>query len=256
MPSFRRVAVVAALASLAPMPAPAQDADRPALDLRAEYLGCPGVRGRYVALVEPGRGALVLSGHEFPGAAEAGSATGGRFQTTVAGYGAVDVALAPEGLIWALHDRALGADFAGCLAFDKDRFTWESDLLTYVRYLAEELLLPANRWDPAISSLAVGTRTVRLEVSRPGRDMAVLEGVEGGMLGYGSVSDPVRYFVLPTILGGADPAVLVRILVNRGSAFEPGATTELATALVPPDGTPVTAASDPVFTLRLLAIEP
>lgn len=251
-----RLLTVAALA-LVGLPATAQDpAARPALDLRAEFLGCPGVRGRYVVLLEPGKGALVLSTAAFPGGRAAGSATGGRFQAAVAGYGAVDVALAPEGEVWALHGRGVDAGVTGCLAFDKDRFTWESDLLTYVRYLAEELLAPAHAWDPAITSLVVGTRTVRLEVTRPGRDMAVLEGVEGGMLGYGSLSDPVRYFVLPTVLGGPEPAVLARVLVNRGAAFEAGATTEIATALVPADGTPVTTPSDPAFSLRLLAIEP
>lgn len=236
--------------------AQAAPATRPELDLRAEYLGCPGVRGRYVVLTDPGRGGLVLSAREFPGAHAIGSAAEGRLQATVPGYGAIDVALASDGEVWGLADRALDAELAGCLAFDKDQFTWASDLLTYVRYLAEELLAPAHRWDPAITSLSVGTRTVRLEVTRPGRDTATLEGVEGGMLGYGSLSDPVRYFVLPTVLGGADPPVLVRVLVNRGTAFEAGATTELATALVPADGTPVTTASDPAFTLALLAIEP
>ena len=253
-----RASTAQALVCLAASAAGAQDATsaRPALDLRAEYLGCPGVRGRYVVLIEPDRGGLVLSTREFPGGRRAGSAAAGRFQATVDGYGALDLALAPEGEIWVLPDPALDAGISGCLAFDKDRFTWASDLLTYVRYLAEALLVPAHRWDPAITSLAVGTRTVRLEVTRPGRDTAVLEGVEGGMLGYGSLTDPVRYFVLPTILDGQDTPVLVRILVNRDHAFEAGATTELATALVPADGTPVTTATDPVFTVRLLAVEP
>ncbi|MEZ5333128.1 MAG: hypothetical protein R2991_14015 [Thermoanaerobaculia bacterium] len=258
MQSLRRAAIAIVLLGGALLPALAAQpgASRPAIDLKAEYLGCPGVRGRYVVLLEPGRGGVVLSGGEFPGAQRVGAAAGGRFQGAVSGYGTVDVALAPDGEIWALPDRTLDAGLSGCLAFDKDQFTWQSDLLTYVRYLADELLVPANRWDPAITSLAVGTRTVRLEVTRPGRDTAVLEGVEGGMLGYGATTDPVRYFVLPTVLGGAAPPVLARILINRGTAFEAGATTELATALVPADGTPVTTASDPVFTLRLLAIEP
>lgn len=254
-PRHLRPLVTAALACVC-LAAHAQETLRPPLDLQAEYLGCPGVRGRYTVLLEPGRGGLVLSRSEFPGAKHVGVAAGGRLQAAVGGYGTLDVALAPDGDVWALPDRSLEAGLSGCLAFDKDQFTWKSDLLTYVRYLADELLVPANRWDPAITSLAVGTRTVRLEVTRPERDTAVLEGVEGGMLGYGATTDPVRYFVLPTVLGDSDPPVLARILVNRGTAFEAGATTELATALVPADGTSVTTASDPAFTLRLLAIEP
>ncbi|MEZ5332509.1 MAG: hypothetical protein R2991_10755 [Thermoanaerobaculia bacterium] len=119
-------------------------------------------------------------------------------------YGTVDVALAPDGEIWALPDRTLDAGLSGCLAFDKDQFTWQSDpadLRALSGRRAPRSRQPLESPGDHVAGSGHPDRASRS--ARPGRDTAVIEGVEGGMLGYGATTDPVRYFVLPTVLGAA-----------------------------------------------------
>jgi hypothetical protein len=195
---------------LAPLPAAAQ---RPALEGSGD---CAGVTGRYLASLAGGT-ATVLSAAEFPGGRAVSPA---------------DLGIpSPTGALWRMTVPGFVAQASGCLAFDKDRFTWPGDLATYVQYLVRELLVPAQQLDPALRTLTVRERTVRLEVQRAQQDTAVIAGPEGAMLGYGRLDDPERYFFLPVLLDDGD-TVLVRILRNQGAPFGEHATLALGVVLL------------------------
>jgi hypothetical protein len=205
-------------------------ATRPAIDGSGD---CAGVSGRYLASLRNGS-ATVVSAAPFPGgkpgaAGDPAPSPGTTWRTTIPGF-------APEA--------------SGCVAFDKDLFTWPGDLATYVEYLIRELLLPAQQLDPELATLAVRDRTVRLAVERAQRDQAVLSGPEGAMLGYGALADEERYFFIVVLLGDGDTA-LVRILRNRGQPFGERATTPIGFALLRGDAW-VDSAAGPGFRLRRL----
>lgn len=227
---MNRAAVLGLLALLAAPPA--ATAQRPSLDGAGP---CAGVSGRYLTALEGGT-ATVLSAAEFPGGQP----------VSVDDVGVVS----PSGGLWRFRVPGFVAGASGCVAFDKDLFTWPGDLATYVQYLVRELLLPAQALDPMLATLAVRDRTVRLEVQRPERDTAVLVGPEGAMLGYGKLDDPERYFFLPVLLGEGDSA-LVRILRNQGDPFGERATDAIGIALLRGDEW-VASDAGPGFRLRRL----
>jgi hypothetical protein len=205
---------------------------RPAIEGTGD---CAGVFGRYLASLRDGK-ATVISAAPFPGGQTADAATG-------------DSSPAP-GPIWRMMIPGFAPEPTGCVAFDKDLFTWPGDLATYVEYLLRELLLPAQQLDPTLRTLAVRDRTVRLAVERAHRDAAVLSGPEGAMLGYGSLDDEERYFFL-AVLPGDEDTMLVRILRNQGQAFGERATTPIGFVLLRGDAW-VESPAGPGFRLRRL----
>lgn len=208
---------------------------------------CEPLTARFVALLDGDGSGVVLSGSAFPGAHRVAVSSTGLLVDGASTYPEARVYGASEGEIWLLRGRELGPA-RGCLGFDKDRFTWASDVLTYVSYLAQ-LLEQARTIDPSQSTLLVSGRRVELEVSRPGRDRALLRGVEGGMLGYGRKEDEVRYLFVPVLLGADGDTMLLQVLRNRGSAYGKLATESLAWVMV--DGSePVVVPTDPSFEVR------
>jgi hypothetical protein len=248
VPAFVLLGFLAAVAGASAQP------PRPRLAI-LDDVECAGLSGRFVALVDFERGGLVLSAARFPGGRSAGRSQDGSFARAVAGFESVRLGLeagAPDGDIWFTTDPTL-TQANGCVAFDKEHFTWESDLLTYTRYLAG-LLAEAQRIEPARTGLWVGERTVRLEVSRPGVDRATLAGPEGAMLGYGSLSAPERFVFVPVPLGAAGDRVLLRVLRSEGEAFGGKPMQHLGWTIVR-RGEDVKAATEPPFVVRLVAVE-
>lgn len=155
-------------------------AERPRLVVR-DAGACGEVAGRYVALLEEHRG-LVVSAGAFPDGSPIGTARGGKLAGELRGYGRVELSVEPEDEVYGIaFEPAASPAPVGCVAFDKDRFTWASDLLTYVRYLADELLAAAQKIDPSRASLEVRDRKVRIEVSRPGQAKRTLARPREGL---------------------------------------------------------------------------
>lgn len=249
---FRDLALL--LAALASLAVPLAGAERPRLAI-LDDVECAGLSGRYVALLDSERGAVVLSAAAFPGGKVAGKTSGSSFTSQVGGFDNVRLGLeagTPDGSVWALQDRSLQTA-RGCVAFDKDQFTWASDLLTYVRYLAG-LLAEAQRLDPARAGFWVGDRTVRLAVSRPGVDRATLAGPEGAMLGYGSAGAPERWVFVPVPLGASGDTVLLRVLRSEGEAMGAKPMQHLGSVLLRGDQE-VTTTTEPAFVVRVVAVE-
>jgi hypothetical protein len=233
--------LLASVATGAPAPA-----ERPPIELTGDS-ACGTLSARYVALLESDGGGVILSAAPFPDSSAVDVDAEGRPAEPIASRGALRFAGAAT-QIHVLRGREIAGGAVGCVGFDKDRFTWASDLLTYVRYLAG-LLREAQRLDPGQRALLVSDRIVRLEVRRPGGDFAVLEGVEGSMMGFGSASDEVRYFFVPVLLGASGQSVLVNVLRNRGAAFAEGGMEHLTWVLLEASE-PVSTATDPPLTLQ------
>ncbi|MDH3522530.1 MAG: hypothetical protein OES32_03000 [Acidobacteriota bacterium] len=198
---------------------------------------------------------LVVSGTEFPDARRVGLVESGAMSVEVDGQGRWAAAAAPDGPLWGVVDRVLPATNPACLAFrHKDRFTWASDLSTYVRYWAGEVLPAIRALDPSVDRLEISDRTVRLEVEQPGVGRAVLAGVEGGMLGFGRLEDPERFLFLPVVLNEATGRVAVRVMRIRGTAFGQGGTETLGWALADASEPSVTE-TEPRFRLRVAGVE-
>lgn len=243
IPRFPKALAVMTILFAAPVVA-----ERPPIEI-TDGSRCATVAARYVALLEDDGNVLVLSAAPFPGSHVVPLSEERALVEPISGHPEVGVS-GDAAQVHGLEGREISSGVSGCIGFDKDRFTWASDLLTYVSYLAG-LLREAQRLDPAQRSLVVSDRTVKIEVRRPGGDFAVLEGVEGSMLGFGRPTDAQRYFLVPVLLGPTGDAMLVHVLRNEGAAFGERATGHFAWVLLTGDEATSTA-TDPPLTIRRL----
>lgn len=217
--------------------------------------GCEGTSGRYVAWLRGSEPGLVISSAEFPAARSVpldergalGEAAPGLVQPS-----AKPLTITGADPVWVLGLPAEVATLEGCIAFDKDRFTWEGDLVSYVRYLAG-LLAAAQEIDPAVRTLTVGRRTVALEVGQADGRRVRLRGPVGAMQGLGRWSDPVRHFFLPVLVGPGEDRVLVRILRNQGEPFGSRSTEGIGWVLLAGDES-VVSPTEPAFEVRLVEV--
>ncbi len=251
---MRSIAMAVLLAAALAVPVTAQEG-RLGLTGPAEITRCGEVpvTGRIVAFVAPGGALVVLGGAPFPGGQQLGSlAPGGEAggdEIAVPGVGSVR--LAGRGPVWGLIDRTLGPGRPACLGFDKERFTWTSDLLTYVHWMAREVLwrLP----EAAGRSLTVGDRRVTLEVSGPGLRAIELETVEGGTIGLSLPGSEARLLFMPLVLDADGGRVAVKILDPTGELFDAAPAAELA--FVEAGSTaPVPIGTAPPVALRLVSV--
>jgi hypothetical protein len=213
---------------------------RPPLSLGGDSspAGCAGASGRYVALLVPGEGLLVLSRADFPGAVRVGAVSGGRLDARVAGVGSWTLAVdGEEGPVWGLFDRLdLAGAPPGCIAFDKDRFTWEDDLLTYVRWIVQEAFLPLPRAirDGALP-FVVSDRTVRIRAGFPGQGSIDLEGKEASTLAFRAPDGGPTYLLRPFVVDAAVRLLAVQVAVTDGAVLGPSDKQEIGTLVVGPE---------------------
>jgi len=187
--------------------------------------GCPSVEGAFVALLDPGRGMLLLSAAPFPGGQVIGDARGS----------AIDVAL-PGTAIWKL-DRAgsssgqvplwgarypfLSVSGRGCVAFDKQHWSSEGDLVTYLRWLVEEIyfeLPPDERLRRP--DFRLSDRQVSLRVERSGYGAIRLAGKEGSTLACRYADSGRVYLFMPFVLDEPNGRVAVKVAFTDGSYFD------------------------------------
>ena len=94
--------VLVALAGSSPSGADERGSRTP-LEVRDGASGCPGVSGAFVALLDPSRGMLLLSGSAFPGGEEVPAPVGGPLRV---GTWSVEEVASPSGsgsLWWAQY---------------------------------------------------------------------------------------------------------------------------------------------------------
>jgi hypothetical protein len=225
--TFRRIAALALLAA----PAAAGWAEatlRPEIVVADSASGCPSVAGSFVVLLDPDRGMLILSGAPFPGGHAAGDARGSAM--TLALGGGRDWALDRAGSslgqapLWAARYPFLATRGSGCVGFDRERWSSEGDLVTYARWLVEEIYLdmPAEerRRRP---DLRLGDRELNLRVEREGYGAVQLAGKEGSTLACRYEDSGRIYLFLPFIVDESAERVAVKVAATDGSYFDTSA---------------------------------
>lgn len=230
---------------------------RPNLRVADASQDCPLISGSFVALLDPERGMLLLSGASFPGGRRVGEVDGralraelGSAPWTVAAVGINGGSSVVWGDLLPFRTRPV----AGCVAFDRDRFSSEGDLATYVSWLVEEIYggLPAEERS-RFPAFRLGHCEVRLEVQLEGYAPMTLAGREGSTLAFRVPGGGRTFLLLPVILDEVGGRVAVRVSHTDGDYF--------SSAEKPLVGTVVVAAGlastvgDPPFEIRLRGID-
>ena len=117
---------------------------RPQIVVADAASGCPSVAGAFVAMLDPARGMLLLSAAPFPGGHVAGDARGSAMTVAVPGANwQLDRIGSNQGQVplWGARYPFLAASGRGCVGFDKQFWSSEGDLVTYMRWLVEEIYL-------------------------------------------------------------------------------------------------------------------
>lgn len=191
--------------------------ERPLLRVADPERACPGVEGTFVAILSPEQGMLLCSAAPFPGSRDLGAPSQNGTLTVTAselgGWRLTEVqapGMPPR--IWGNVYPFRNQGAVGCVGFDKQRFSSEGDLVSYLRWLTEEVYLKLDeqarsRW-PA---LELHSRTVRLQVARAGLERLHLPVREGAPQAV-RLGEEERLFILtPFVLDADVPWVAVKL---------------------------------------------
>ncbi len=217
-PLLARIILAALLCAAAAGPPP------PRVEVHGSAAGCPEVTGRFVVVLDAGRGMLLMSTESFPGAR--------RIERT--DDGGLRVAESP-GSAWSVQarrtdgaaDRLWGNVYPfvehpanGCVAFDRTRFSSEGDLVTYARWLAEKIFasLPESIRS-ARPCLELSDRELALRVVRPGYPAYDLDGREGATRAFRFHNETRTYLLLPFVLDQATGTVAVQVATTDTGYF-------------------------------------
>ena len=224
---------------------------RPEIVVADAASGCPSVAGAFVTLLDPARGMLLLSAAPFPGGHVAGDGRGSAMTISVPGaQWPVDRIGSSQGQvpIWAARYPFLAASGPGCVGFDKQYWSSEGDLVTYMRWLVEEVYLelpPEERRQRPDFRLA--DRQVSLQVERPGYGPFRLAGKEGSTLACRYQGGARIYLLMPFVLDMASGRVAVKIAFTDGQYFDTSRKTPLGWVIATPEEPGVL--SDPPLTI-------
>jgi hypothetical protein len=237
--TFRFISTLVLVAGLC-LPAAASEMTRPAIVVADSASGCPSAEGAFVVLLDPARGMLLLSGAEFPSAHRAGIAGGGPLGVPLSGGGQwwLERAGSAQGEVplWAARYPFLGESGAGCVAFDRDRWSSEGDLVTYARWLVEEiyLQLPAAERSRR-PDLRLSSRELTIRVSRQGFGDLELSGKEGSTLACRYDDSGRLYLFMPFVLDESERRVAVKVMSTDGSYFDQESKTTIGWAVATPE---------------------
>ncbi len=224
--------------------APKTPSVRVPLRVESGSQGCPGVVGAYVALLDPARGILLLSGGPFPGGAPAGTADGGPMTMHLTRTGPWQVTRVGDAArptpVWAARYAFRDESVDGCVGFDKDRFSAEGDLVSYVQWLVGSIYarLPAAERERS-PAFRLSDRGVRLRVSRQGDGAIELKGKEGATQACRFANDERIFLVIPFVLDDAEERVAVEVGFTDQPYWESAAKTMIGFFIASP-GAPVT----------------
>jgi hypothetical protein len=228
------------LVALTVLPVSASEGLRPEIVATDGAAGCPSVAGAFVVLLDEDRGMLLLSGAPFPGGQVLGDARGEAMVLTLSGgrRWAVDRIGSSVGQtpLWGAWYPFLAASGSGCVAFDRERWSSEGDLVTYARWLVEEVYfdLPEEerRRRP---DLRISNRTVSFKVERQGYGTFEMSGKEGSTRA-GRYRDSQRtYLFMPFVLDEAAQRIAVKVSTTDGAYFDTTEKTRLGWAVAAPD---------------------
>ncbi len=207
-------------------------AQRPEIVVADGACSCSSVAGTFVALFDPARGVLLLSGAPFPGGREAAAATGAATSVALPGNRTwmLDrvASAAGSGRLWAARYSTRFGTHSGCVGFDKQRFSAEGDLFSYARWLIETIYLelPAEereRWP----GFRLSDRQVRLRIERAGFAPFHLSGKEGATLAARYPDRDGILLFMPFVLDEASGRVAVKVGTSDRPYWEEGDKTSL-----------------------------
>ncbi len=212
------------------------EATRPEIVVSDPDSGCPSVAGSFVVLLNASRGMLILSGAPFLGGHVVGDARGGEMTVSVPGAAGwklegagSDVGQTP---MWAARYPFLAASGNGCVGFDRDHWSSEGDLVTYARWLVEEvylqLPLEVRQRRP---DLRLADREVSLRIERDGYGPVRLSGKEGSTLACRYEDSQRLYLFIPFVLDEAAGTVAVKVASTDGSYFDTESKTTIGWAV-------------------------
>ena len=215
----------AVLAVAAPHTGGAQNTPlRPQIVVADSASGCPSVAGAFVTLLDPARGMLLLSAAPFPGGHVAGDARGSAMTVSVPGTNwPVEGIGSGQGQVplWAARYPFLAASGRGCVGFDKQFWSSEGDLVTYARWLVEEVFLELPEEErQRRPDFRLADRQVSLRVERPGYGPFRLTGKEGATLACRYQDGARIYLLMPFVLDEATGRVAVKVAYTDGEYFD------------------------------------
>ncbi len=245
-------AVAAAVAIL-----PVQAQTRPRLEISDPARSCPAIAGSFVALLDADRGMLLLSGEEFLGGERLAATAGDTVRLSSAATGSWSLAhasVAPGPLsLWGRTYPFTGDRVTGCVAFDRDRFSSEGDLVTYLRWVVDGvyLALPAEerqRW-PA---LRIAGREIAVRVTGLGFQPLPLAGKEGAAIAFRLPGVDRTFLLTPFVIDEASSRVAV-MLASTAEAFWVGSDKKPLGWVVASQAQPGTLA-DPPLTIAVVSV--
>jgi|WetSurMetagenome_2_1015567.scaffolds.fasta_scaffold37847_3 hypothetical protein len=254
-----RLLAAAALALCLAGAAPAQTAARPRLEIADPARACPAIAGSFVAVLDADRGMLLLSGGDFLGGRPLGRAAGENVRLAVPGGAPWTLARAVSAAgrveIWGAVYPFTDQHTTGCVAFDRDRFSSEGDLVTYLRWVVDGvyLAIPADerRLHPA---LRVSNREVRLRVEGLGFQPLPLAGKESATMTFRLPGVDRTYLVTPFVLDEETARIAVQV-ASTAEAFWVGAEKQALGWVVASPAKPGTLA-EPPLTIAVVGIAP
>lgn len=189
--------------------------ERPFIVVADPERGCPGVEGHFVALL--GRdGVLLMSGSHFPGGRETPRGDNSAAITSPSGASRRVTVVNSAGrasAVWTAAYPLETTGIQGCVAFDKARFSSEGDLVTYLKWLVEDVYLdlPAADRPPAFR---LGGRRVVLTVRQPGFIPMEVAGIEGSTLAFRVNGSDGVHLVRAFVLDERGPRVGLQVAAS------------------------------------------
>ena len=233
-----------------------QDNLRPELVVTDSASGCPSAAGAFVTVLDPTRGLLLLSAAPFPGGHVVGDARGSAMKVSVPGAEwPLDRIGSRQGQVslWAARYPFLETSGRGCVGFDKQFWSSEGDLVTYVRWLVEEiyLKLPTEERQRR-PDFRIRDRQVSLRIDRPGYGTFRLAGKEGATLACRYQDATRTYLLIPFVLDEATGRVAVKIAFTDGEYFDPSQKSPLGWVIASPEEPGNL--SDPALTISVTGV--
>ena len=208
---------------------------RPRLEIAAPAVGCPAIGGAFVALLDADRGLLLLSAAPYEGAQRLGEAGGAALDVTAgaASWPLGRVAASPgPAPLWGNAYPFRGTPVDGCVAFEKERFSSEGDLVTYAQWLVDEvyLALPAAERE-RYPAFLLGEREVHLVVMVGARRLP-LSGKEGATLAFRLTGEQRTLLLSPYIVDPAASRVAVKVMSTDQPMWQSAPKLELGWVMI------------------------
>lgn len=193
---------------------------RPKLVVSAPTCGCPAIDGAFVVLLDPERGMLLLSGAEFLGGHLVGQASGGALRVALPRSGAWELSRAgsPTGPVemWGAAYRARTDGVGGCVAFDREQFSSEGDLVTYAQWLVNDVYLKLPKAErERFPALRLASRVVRLRLQPAGYQPVVLQDTEGATMALRVPGGPQTLLLRPFVLDETTERVAIELSITE-----------------------------------------